>query len=76
MVGETSIYLGDSRQIHQGEVDHVRGEDLQVDGLVTDPLHTGSGGGSTVSLIAWQSISSQSKGDRPKGVAVFSKARN
>lgn len=31
-------YLGDSRKVHQSEVDHVRGEDLQVDGLVADPL--------------------------------------
>lgn len=33
-------YLGDSGQVHQSEVDHVRGEYLQVDGLVADPLKT------------------------------------
>lgn len=34
----TSVYLGDSWEIHQCEVDHVRGEDFQVDGLIADPL--------------------------------------
>lgn len=31
-------YLGDSWQIHQCEVDDVRGEDLQVNGIVADSL--------------------------------------
>lgn len=31
-------YLGDSWQIHQCEIDNVRGEDLQMDGFITDPL--------------------------------------
>lgn len=32
-------YLGDARQIHQGEVDHMRGEYLKMDRLVADPLN-------------------------------------
>lgn len=54
----------------------MRGEDLQVDGLVADPLRAWRGGGSMVSLTAWQSVSSQSGGEPPKGVVAFSKVRN
>lgn len=32
-------YLGDAWQVHQGEVDHMRGEYLQMDRLVADPLN-------------------------------------
>lgn len=32
------VYLGDSWQIHQREVDNMRGEDLQVNGVVADSL--------------------------------------
>lgn len=32
-------YLGDARQVHQGEVDHMRGEYLKMDRLVADPLN-------------------------------------
>lgn len=35
----------------------MRGEDLQVDGLVADTLRAWKGGDSTVSLTAWQSVS-------------------
>lgn len=32
------MYLCDTWQIHQCEVDYVRGEDLQVNGLISDSL--------------------------------------
>lgn len=37
--GRRGRYLGDARQVHQGEVDHMRGEYLKMDRLVADPLN-------------------------------------